>query len=336
MGWKGAIRSMQAASRQADRDALRRQCELERQQKDYEKFKVLQRATHDVKVFENHIEQLASIHKESSEPVNWDAIAESEPPPAPLCSNAHEQAAYNDLESYAPGFVDKLFSRTAHKRQQLTSALEEAKKSDGDEFKVGISQHRKDQSEWEAEQNLAKRILDNEPESYIDAINLLDPFSEISDLGSNIHFKVDDSRIICVEISVHSEDVVPKQSKSLLKSGKLSVKQIPKGRFYEMYQDYVCSCALRIANELFCLLPINAVVITAVDDLLNSKTGHLEEKPVLSVAIPRETFEKLNLDAIDPSDSMQNFIHNMAFKKTKGLGAVERVEVSQLKLTEIT
>ena len=38
-----------------------------------------------------------------------------------------------------------------------------------------------------------------------------------------------------------------------------------------------------------------------------------------------ETIEKLNLDMIDPSDSMRNFIHNMNFKKTSGFTAVERV-----------
>lgn len=36
MGWKGAVRSMAAAARRAEREAIGRQRELERQQKEIE------------------------------------------------------------------------------------------------------------------------------------------------------------------------------------------------------------------------------------------------------------------------------------------------------------
>jgi len=35
--------------------------------------------------------------------------------------------------------------------------------------------------------------------------------------------------------------------------------------------------------------------------------------------------------ALDPSDSMANFVHNMSFKKTKGFSAVSRVEARQFR-----
>ena len=105
---------------------------------------------------------------------------------------------------------------------------------------------------------------------------------------------------------------------------------MPKGEFFTIYQDYVCGAALRAANELFALLPIDMVFVTAVDDLLNTSTGHKEEQPILSVAIPRGTLDSLNLSNIDPSDAMTNFVHNMIFKKTKGFEAVEKVTSEQL------
>lgn len=100
---------------------------------------------------------------------------------------------------------------------------------------------------------------------------------------------------------------------------------MPKGRFYELYQDYVCSCILRVARELFALLPIEMVIIHAIGNLLNSKTGHLEDKPIISVATPRKTLETFNFEMLDPSDSMENFVHKMTFKKTKGFEAVEKL-----------
>jgi hypothetical protein len=105
---------------------------------------------------------------------------------------------------------------------------------------------------------------------------------------------------------------------------------MPQGQFSELYQDYICGCVLRVANETFALLPFETVIVTAVGDVLNTQSGHVEVKPLLSVVIPRGTLEKLNLDGIDPSDSMRNFVCRMDFKKTKGFMAVDRIAVSML------
>jgi hypothetical protein len=83
-------------------------------------------------------------------------------------------------------------------------------------------------------------------------------------------------------------------------------------------------------HELLAALPVRWVVVTAVDDLLNTQTGHMEASAILSVAIPRETMAKLNLDSVDPSDAIQNFLHRMNFKKTKGFLAVERISPSEV------
>jgi len=107
---------------------------------------------------------------------------------------------------------------------------------------------------------------------------------------------------------------------------------VPKSKFYEIYQDHVCSCILRVSRELFALLPIEVVIVTAMSDILNTQTGHMEEKPIVSVAFPKKTIESINFDMIDPSDSMTNFVHRMNFKKTKGFEAVERLTFDELKL----
>ena len=99
-----------------------------------------------------------------------------------------------------------------------------------------------------------------------------------------------------------------------------------KGRYYEIYQDHVCGAALRAGRELLALLPVQFVVVHATTDLLNSATGHMEESPILSVALPRDTVGKMNFESLDPSDSMNNFVHRMNFKKTKGFTAVEKLD----------
>jgi hypothetical protein len=208
----------------------------------------------------------------------------------------------------------------------------EAKKIDEREYQESLRAYEQEHRDWEAACELASQVLSGNPEAYLDAIRQTNPFSDIAELGSSVEFQVYGEFLVEAILHVQGEDVIPSEVKSLLKSGKLSVKQMPKSKFYELYQDYVCGCVLRIARELFALLPIKMVTVNAVGELLNTETGYKEMKPILSVAIPQETLRNLNLEMIDPSDSMGNFVYRMAFKKTKGFQAVEAIKPSELQM----
>jgi hypothetical protein len=324
VSWKGTLRSIQAAQRRAERDAKRRQRELEVQRRKLEKMQELERAEYEVQVFENYLDVLLSIHKECGNDWDWEAIRDSDPPSKPTRSDTAEKAALAELENYKPGTMDKLLRRVDSKRENLASAVEEAKLEDEKYYQKAIENYQQELEEWESLTKLANRILKDEAEAHLEAITELDPFSEINQLGSSMEFQFHGDLIEAI-LHVNSEDVIPLESKSLLKSGKLSVKKLPKSRSYELYQDYVCGAVLRVARELFALLPIEMVLVTAVGTLLNTQTGHMEEQPVLSIMIPRKTLSTLNFELIDPSDSMDNFVHRMSFKKTKGFEGVTRI-----------
>lgn len=326
MGWKGAVRSIGAAVRAAEKDAKRRRRELEKRQKQYEKMLEIEQAAYEVEVYENHIDLIQSVHKECSNPVNWEAIATSQEPKKPLNKKVNEQSARMDAESYKPGFTDKILKRAGKKRIILEEKIKRAIEKDDAEHKTKLVDWEKKLNQWQKRVTLAKSILGGDVNAKIAAIKYLDPFSEISALGSVVTLSAAASDFLEATIHVHGNEIVPGDVKSLLKSGKLSLKKMPKGKFNEIYQDYVCSCVLRVANELFSAIPDKIVVVTAVDELLNSKTGHLEKSPILSACISRSTLQALNMGALDPSDSMDNFIHNMSFKKTKGFEAVPRVD----------
>ncbi len=184
--------------------------------------------------------------------------------------------------------------------------------------------------EYNDQKELAEQVLTRDPEAMLEVISARNPFTAISGLGSAIDFTIVHGRRVAADLAVHGESIIPKETVSLLKSGRASVKQMPKAQYYRLYQDYVCSAALRVARELFALLPIEDVVITALDKIVSSKTGHLEEQPILSVLIPRDTIAQLNLDVLDPSDSMQNFLHRMDFRQTTGFRPVERLNAEHV------
>src|SRR5438477_5186128 len=95
---------------------------------------------------------------------------------------------------------------------------------------------------------------------------------------------VHDRKLIECELKVNGQDVIPADAKSLTATGKLVIKAMAKARFHEIYQDYVCGCVLRLAREMFALLPVDSVILTATVDGIDSRTGHTAELPVLSVA----------------------------------------------------
>lgn len=333
MGWKGTVRSIGAAVRAAERDAKRRQRDLERQQQQYEKMQELEQAAYEVEVYENHIDVIQSTHKECSPPIDWKKVALSKQPTEPKINENNESEARKSLESYRPGLIDRLFKREEKKRAFFFQKIDEAIKKDEASYKASVSKWEKDTGEWIESVGIAKALLDGKAEAKIEVIDNLQPFSEISNLGSSLSISVYDNGILEATINAHGAEIVPCETKSLLKSGKLSVRNMPKGKFNEIYQDYVCSCVLRVGNELFSAIPDNLVIVTAVDELLNSQTGHLEKAPILSVAMSRSTIERLNLETIDPSDSMDNFKHNMSFKKTKGFQRVARIDPEGLDST---
>ncbi|MEX1014187.1 MAG: hypothetical protein WDZ80_03440 [Candidatus Paceibacterota bacterium] len=332
MGWKGTLRSVNSAIKASERESRRKQRELERQRKQYNKMVELEQAQYEVEQFENYLERVTSIHLEKSNNIDWKEIASKPKPKEPNFTDKFEHKAQKELDSYKPSFFDNIFNRTEKKREALSLAVENARKKDEKYYEQLRENHEQNLIDWKDSKEFAQRVLEGDQEAWSEAIEELAPFSEISELGANLSFTFEKSAPVQAKINVHGEDIIPNQKKSLLKSGKLSTKNMPKGEFFELYQDYVCSVVLRIAGELFSILPASAVVITAVDDLLNSSIGHIEEQAILSVAIPRKTFDKLNLQMIDPSDSMENFVHNMDFKKTKGFNTVEIVEWQNLNL----
>lgn len=330
MGWKGTLRTVGAASRRMERESRRRSRELEKQRLQLEKMQEQERAAYEVEVYENYIERLQSMHKECSEPYDWEMIKQMKPPETPNKLKIHELSAQSALDNYKPGFRDKLLKKSEDYRQKLIGEVEAAKEIDEGEYQAAMDQYTQDYAEWEALTKVAGKMVSGDISAYFEAIEQANPFEELTGVGSGIEFKMGEEYIMNAIVHVNGDHVVPSEAKTLLKSGKLSAKSIPKGRFYEIYQDFVCSSVLRVAREYYALLPADMLIVTAKTEMLNTKTGHIEEQPILSAVTPRKTIEQLNFETLDPSDSMGNFVHRMDFKKTKGFAAIDPITPDSL------
>jgi len=325
VGWKGTMRSVGAAMRAADREAKRRERERDRRQRADQKAEAIRQAAEQVAEFEAYVRRLTTLHTKCGDRIDWEEIAIKAAPPEPTNDNAAEAKATANLDNFKPSIFTKALGGEDRARKRLSDAIDKARAKDQKRFERTYKRWQADMEEWTASSGLAQKVLAGDPDAKIEAVRKHNRFAEISDLGSGVSVSVQDTGLVEATVSVHGAEIIPDEVYSQLQSGRLSVKKMPKGRFNELHQDYVCSCVLRVANEVFAILPDETVIVTATDEILNSATGHKEELPIVSACVSNKTFSSLNLSRIDPSDSFGNFLHNMDFKKTVGFKPVTRV-----------
>lgn len=325
---KGAIRSYGAAVRRMEREQQRQARESAKRFKEQQKLEEIANAQQAVSDWENYVDTIQSIHKNCTEPIDWKQMENTEKPTKPILETRNEIVAKNKLDNFKPSVLDKLFGSTQKKVNRLTALLGQAKDKDKKEYDLKHKEYLEELNNWQELQEISAGIKNKEVDFYKKALQYFDPFSDIGELGTQISFNFEQNHID-IDLHVNSLDVIPDYELKQTTTGKLSKKNMPKSRYNELYQDHICSASMRIAREVFAYLPIDYARINAMAQILNSKTGHLEEQPILSVIFPPETIESLNLETIDPSDSMQNFVHNMNFSKTKGFSSVEKAELKK-------
>lgn len=326
MGWRGTLRTLGAMSREAERNSNRRARERAKDIALSEKIEAREQAAEAVSDFEDYIKKLITLHQSCSSSINWQSQAAAAAPTEPQLSAKAENVAQSRLDKYKPSWLDKLFGSTEKKLSKLSDAVAAAKTEDQQRFQKELAKFEEDSADHKDQVEFAKRILARDPKAFLEAIKLYEPLHAVGLLGENLLIEVESANLIVVNLNVHGEEVIPKDRPKLLASGRASVKAIPKGEYNRLYQDHVCSAALRVTREILALVPVDAVQVNAVDDLVDSATGHLKPSAILSYLAPRSTIEKLNYYSIDPSDAMKNFLHQMSFSPTAGFKPIERLE----------
>ena len=319
MGWKGVVRSMAAASRAAARDAERRQKAARKQQ-------MFAESASAVEDWQAYIDGLVKVHVTLSESINWRSIVDQPKPVPPRNSAEHEERAKARLAAFRPGLFDFLRGGTAARLARFEAEVAAAADLDRREFDERQSEYVAAMSEWEADTGLAHRLICGEASAIREVVAEMQTLSKVDLIGEEIGFSIGQD-FIHAQPRVHSDEIVPRFRRTQSAGGKLKETPLPVGQFNSLYQDYVASVALKTGGELLQLLPLDEVYVTCLGNLLDSSTGHKAWLPILSVHFVRSGFERLNLSAIDPSEALRNFRHNMKFSSQRGFSPVEAIEV---------
>ncbi|MEQ8966640.1 MAG: hypothetical protein RID91_12505 [Azospirillaceae bacterium] len=318
MGWRSTLRSLEAASRRAAKEA-------ERQRKQEAREQMVAEASDAVEAWQEHIDDLVSVHTDLAEAVNWERIAALPRPEEPTAITEEGDRARAALDSFKPRVFDPLIGGSERRRRRLEASLDAAVERDRARSAERLAEYKEALAEWEEDTTLAKNLLLGEPEAVRTVIQEKQSFTENGLIGKEIQFSIGGG-YVHAKPEVHDDEIVPRFRRKQLASGRLSETKMPISQRNELYQDYVSSISLKVAGDLFNIIPMDSIYVTCFTRMLNNSTGHIESTPILSVKFVRQTIVSLNLDAIDPSEALRNFNHVMSFKKTKGFARIEPLE----------
>ena len=256
----------------------------------------------EVKAFEERLEYVLSMHKANCRYWDWAQYAASLPPVEPRRFNTNQLAA-----------LQQQTVSTAMLMPPLLDQSPSAEELDETDYQEAYNSYQNWHGEFQQTKQLAARILEGDLHAYGEVLQLFGPFSAIEELGSSVEFIFHCPKIAECQLVVHGMDVIPDYEKKLTKRGEVSSKKMPRVRFHEIYQDYVCGCMLRIIREVFAVLPFDHLLITAsIED-----QGMMEPVPVMSAILPKSIITEVDLDNVDPSDCVESYVHRGDFKATR-------------------
>lgn len=230
----------------------------------------------------------------------WDAYFSVNDEPDRVVHTPVNQVAYSTEHSGVPETV-----------QLDTASLKSIHKSSDDSIdwtEVLVSPLPPDESYnqgmWQYYHSMASKVLSGDIDTYLQLIYEVNPLDDILAYGGSFEFGTDDPKKIEVEFTVNE---------NALSSAK---RQLSETEYNNLLQDYISSVCIRIARDMFSLLPIAHTIVHAV----------LRGNTVISVDFDRGNLSKVNFGYIDPSDTLLLFKHNMNYNDGSGFTPVANLD----------
>jgi hypothetical protein len=318
----------------------------ERKRSALESAEERQRADYEVESYESALKNLLSLHKDCRPQIDWQMLATSPQPPKPAKptkpqpDHYYEEKARKALADYTPSVLDRVLFRADRKRRELEEAIQRGEEKDRRSYSATCEQlsvrwrqqlaesqqHIKD---WQAITKLAGGVVNRDTRAFAEAIERMNGFAGIRQLGVGLKFKFSEA-VAEVTAQLRGDDAMLSESKALTKTGKLSTKKLSASKRMEMFRIHVCSCVIHVARETLALMPVEVSVVTAVVERRNVRTGHDENTPILSVAVPRTICQRIKWAKVEALDAIENFYHRVRFKRAKGFEPIDPIQWGDL------
>jgi hypothetical protein len=319
------IRAIEKNARAAQRETERERRDAERAAVAHYKSATKFHAAAGVHDYERYVYTLVRYHHGCAGFIDWHGLLNVPSPAPPVPQGYMERAALEALQDYKPTLLDRLLNRDRAHRAALEQGISNARLSDQRILEEAQRHHEAHVHDWLEQRNLAQRIIARDISVYPAVLESCAILTTFQPLGAQINITAVEADLVGLMVMAPFSDIVPKEVQKLTSTGKASTKNMPAGQYWALVQDHICSCAIRLACDIFNILPVDRAIINLGEGKINSATGHYQGTTIVAAHMTRSAMTRINLRGIDPSDSMTNFNVRMAFHKTKGFSAVEPI-----------
>ncbi|UZD91621.1 hypothetical protein [Cognatishimia activa] len=145
--------------------------------------------------------------------------------------------------------------------------------------------------------------------------------TRIHKLARGLGFSVENGLLHAI-LALHKQTIVPDFHFKYMPSGKLTEVKMPREKSMKLYQAYASSAVLKVASDIFRLVPVGNVVVTAIAPCRVVDSEYDEEWPVISGNLKRDQVMSLDMPNAEPIAALRAFQHVERFHPTQGFGRI--------------
>lgn len=141
---------------------------------------------------------------------------------------------------------------------------------------------------WKFLKSISRKILSGDIDAYMETIEKMRPVDDLLDYGSDFEFGTDNPNSMEVEFRINEHIMLPNANVIGVES------------YEQIFKEYVCASSIRVARDLFALLPVKYVIVYAKK----------EDEVVLQARFDRNEVQKINFKEESGVEIIERFILN--------------------------
>ena len=253
---------------------------------------------------ESFLTRLEEFHKNWCEPIDWKQRSLKPFNKGQL--GPGEAMWATKLQSYEPPMLERYIG--IHKVKPMYWQYKKRKAANED---LKLYQ------EWEVNHPFVQQVMSGDQDVWREVVRLHATFHQEQTIAKSYSLHKYDQNTAECDVFLHSmEEVIPSKIEYATKRGQIRYRDFPKTKRIILYESYVYSCLVRVARELFAVLPCRTIYLNG---LLGSAQDHF---PILSAILERNA---LKARGASPHVLLQKNRTLVAHKKRTGFHQIDRV-----------
>lgn len=141
---------------------------------------------------------------------------------------------------------------------------------------------------WKFLKSISRKVLSGDIDAYLETIEKMRPVDDLLEYGSDFEFGTDNPNSMEVEFRINAHNMLP------------DISTIGTEAYEQLFEEYICAISIRVARDLFALLPVKYVIVYA-------KKG---DEVVLQAKFDKNEVQKINYKEESSVEIIERFILN--------------------------